>query len=246
VEKDWRHAWRTGLGHARFGRRYEPSAFTLPASEAAMKHIVVDGDCIQSIAAQYGFADGSDIWNDPQNASLKQLRGDGNQLHPGDKVSISKPKPKEFNLATGKRHKVVVPRPKRLIRLRFLDEEGKPMSGDYVFKAGDLERTGALDGDGVLEQKIPADITRAEVTIGQLRRTILIGHLNPLSDTDDNGTSGAQARLVNLGYATGEIDGQQGPMTQAALREFQADHDLDVTGELDDDTIAKLNDEHGC
>ena len=32
-------------------------------------------------------------------------------------------------------------------------KRGKPMSGDYVFKAGDLERTGALDGDGVLEHK---------------------------------------------------------------------------------------------
>jgi N-acetylmuramoyl-L-alanine amidase len=211
-----------------------------------MKYIVVDGDCIQSIAAQYGFEDGSDIWNDPQNDSLKQLRGDGNQLHPGDEVFIPKFKPKEFLLATGKRHRIVVPRPKRLIRIRFLDDEGLPMSGAYVFKAGNLERNGSLDGEGVLEQKIPANITRAEVTIGELTRTVLIGHLNPLSDTDDDGISGAQARLVNLGYGTGEIDGQTGPMTQAALREFQADHGLDVTGDLDQATIAKLADEHGC
>jgi N-acetylmuramoyl-L-alanine amidase len=134
-----------------------------------------------------------------------------------------------------------------LIRIRFLDEEeGLPMSGDYVFKAGNLERKGSLDGDGVLEQKIPASITRAEVTIGELTRTVLIGHLNPLSDTDDDGCSGAQARLVNLGYGIGEIDGEMGPMTQAALREFQADHGLEVTGELDQATIAKLAEEHGC
>jgi len=211
-----------------------------------MKHLVVNGDCIQSIAAQYGFDDGNDIWNDSQNASLKQLRGDGSQLHPGDKVFIPEPKPKQFNLATGKRHKIVVPRPKRLTRLRLLDDYGEPMTGDYVFRAGNLERKGTLDGDGVLVQKIPADIVRAEVSVGEITRTVLIGHLNPLSDTDDDGTSGLQARLANLGYLTGEIDGQLGPMTQAALKEFQADHDLDVTGELDDDTIAKLRDEHGC
>jgi Putative peptidoglycan binding domain len=211
-----------------------------------MKHIVDDGDCIQSIAAQYGFEDGDDIWNDSHNASLKQLRGDGSQLHPGDEVFIPEPKPKQFNLATGKRHKIVVPRPKRVIRLRFLDEDGEPMSGDYVFRAGDLERKGTLDGDGVLEQKIPADVMCAEVSLGEITRTVFIGHMNPLSDTEDEGTSGAQARLTNLGYITGEIDGQLGPMTQAALQEFQADHDLEVTGELDDDTIAKLRDEHGC
>ena len=84
------------------------------------------------------------------------------------------------------------------------------------------------------------------MTIGELTRTVLIGHLNPLSDTNDDGISGAQARLVNLGYGTGEIDGQTGPMTLAALREFQANHELEVTGELDQATIAKLAEERGC
>lgn len=214
--------------------------------EAAMKHVVVLGDCIQSIAARYGFEDGADIWDDPNNASLKQLRGDGNQLHPGDEVFIPKPKPRQYVLATGKRHKILVRRPLRLVRLQFLDEDGEPMSGDYVFKAGARERKGTLDGDGVLEEKIPAQLMSAEVTVGGVTRTVLIGNLNPLADTDDDGVSGAQARLVNLGYITGDIDGDLGPMTQAALREFQGDHDLEVTGELDDDTIAKLKEEHGC
>jgi peptidoglycan hydrolase-like protein with peptidoglycan-binding domain len=84
------------------------------------------------------------------------------------------------------------------------------------------------------------------VTIWELTRTVLIGHLNPLSDTVDYGISGAQARLVNFGYGTGEIDGEMGPMTQAALREFQADHGLEVTGELDQATIARLAEKHGC
>jgi N-acetylmuramoyl-L-alanine amidase len=86
----------------------------------------------------------------------------------------------------------------------------------------------------------------AGMTIGELTRTVLIGHLNPLLNTDDDGCSGAQARLVNLGYGTGEIDGEMGSMTQAALREFQADHGLEVTGELDQATIARLAEKHGC
>jgi peptidoglycan hydrolase-like protein with peptidoglycan-binding domain len=97
-----------------------------------------------------------------------------------------------------------------------------------------------------LEQKLPADITQAEVTIGELTRTILIGHLNPLEDTDDEGLSGAQARLLNLGYYAGEVDGEMGPRTQAALRAFQEAHGLEVTGELDDETTSKLVEEHGC
>jgi N-acetylmuramoyl-L-alanine amidase len=211
-----------------------------------MKHTVADGDCIESIACQYGLEESSAIWDDPGNATLKDLRGDGSQLHPGDVVCIPPLKPKEYTLSTGQRHKLVVKRPKRLIRVRFLDSDGSPMSGDYVLKAGTLERKGSLDGEGVLEQKLPADITQAEVTIGELTRTILIGHLNPLEDTDDEGLSGAQARLLNLGYYTGKVDGEMGPRTQAALRAFQEAHKLEVTGELDDETTKKLVEEHGC
>jgi hypothetical protein len=211
-----------------------------------MNHVVVDGDCLQSIARRYGLGDGSDIWNAPQNASIKQRRGDGSQLHPGDVLFIPPPKPRTFSLATGKHHKLVVPRPKRQIRVQFLDHDGEPMKGDYVFKSGAFERKGPLGGDGVLELKIPAELMTAEVTIGDVTRTLRIGSLNPLSETDDDGISGAQARLANLGYYVGAIDGEMGPMTEAALRSFQEDSDLDATGELDDATVAKLTENHGC
>lgn len=211
-----------------------------------MKHVVVDGDCIQSIACQYGLEDSSAIWDDPANASLKRLRGDGSQLHPGDVVSIPQLKPREHTLATGQRHRLVVKRPKRLIRIRFLDSDGSPMSGSYVVKAGTLALEGSLDGEGVLEQKIPADLTRADVTIGGMTRTILIGHMNPLADTDDEGLSGAQARLRNLGYYAGSVDGVLGPLTRVALQSFQEASGLEVTGELNQETLKKLAEQHGC
>jgi hypothetical protein len=43
-----------------------------------------------------------------------------------------------------------------------------------------------------------------------------------------------QAALRKLGYYTGSIDGLMGPATQAAIRTFQIDHDLSVTGKVDD------------
>ena len=51
---------------------------------------------------------------------------------------------------------------------------------------------------------------------------------------------GAQGRLRNLGYSVGAIDGVLGRRTDEALRAFQLDHGLEVTGELDDATRAKL------
>jgi peptidoglycan hydrolase-like protein with peptidoglycan-binding domain len=36
------------------------------------------------------------------------------------------------------------------------------------------------------------------------------------------------------------IDGKQGPLTKRALRAFQQNHNLDVTGEVDEKTLSRL------
>ena len=119
-----------------------------------MKHIVRAGDCIASLAAQYGFADGKTIWDHPDNAALRKLRADPNQLHPFDEVTIPDRKAKTLSLATGTSHKIVLKRPLRLLRIKFLDSAGEPVEGPYKLTAGSLVREGELDSDGVLEEKV--------------------------------------------------------------------------------------------
>ena len=50
----------------------------------------------------------------------------------------------------------------------------------------------------------------------------------------------AQARLARLGYYPGPIDGDFGPMTSRAIRSYQADYGLPITGRLDYRTRASL------
>ncbi len=50
----------------------------------------------------------------------------------------------------------------------------------------------------------------------------------------------AQARLARLGYYRGYVDGQFGPQTSRAVRNFQIDNGLPVTGRLDGRTLASL------
>lgn len=50
----------------------------------------------------------------------------------------------------------------------------------------------------------------------------------------------AQARLAELGYYQGTVDGITGPRTQDAIRRFQGDHGLSQTGTLTPPTEAKL------
>ena len=49
-----------------------------------------------------------------------------------------------------------------------------------------------------------------------------------------------QKGLSELGYQPGPIDGQFGDKTRAAIREFQKDRSLEVTGELSPEMLAEL------
>jgi hypothetical protein len=50
----------------------------------------------------------------------------------------------------------------------------------------------------------------------------------------------AQARLQRLGYYRGAVDGSFGPLTAEAIRGFQVDNGLPVTGDLDARTQRSL------
>jgi peptidoglycan hydrolase-like protein with peptidoglycan-binding domain len=50
----------------------------------------------------------------------------------------------------------------------------------------------------------------------------------------------AQEALRRLGYYKGNIDGLSGPAMRSAVRAYQVDRGLPVTGRLDEDTFQSL------
>ena len=50
-----------------------------------------------------------------------------------------------------------------------------------------------------------------------------------------------QTRLAQAGDYSGAIDGLWGPATEAGVRSYQMQHNLNATGQLDGDTLAALN-----
>ena len=210
-----------------------------------MLHVVEQGECLSSIAARFGFHDWRLLWNDPQNEELKTKRQDPNILFPGDLVFIPL-KPLTFVLPTGKRHVIVIKRPSpETLRLRLLDALDVPRDGVRYELVVDGEiRSGQSNADGEIVEKVRPRTVSAQLFLGEgdARREyrVSIGHLDP-ADT----ISGAQARLTNLGLDPGPIDGKIGPLTSAALHEFQELMGLESTGELDDKTISALKEQHG-
>ena len=49
-----------------------------------------------------------------------------------------------------------------------------------------------------------------------------------------------QKRLLELGYQPGTADGVMGQRTVDAIKKFQQDNNVPVTGRIDSDTVTKL------
>lgn len=136
----------------------------------------------------------------------------------------------------------------KTFRWKCLDASLKPYKNKtYQLMTQGFRCRGRTGGDGVIEQEIPDEAFSASVTLWienfpqgeRLHYQFQLGDLPPSS-----AMFGAQIRLRNLGYYYGEDTDVTSPEMVSALMEFQADHRLKVTGELDGETAAKLGEVH--
>jgi peptidoglycan hydrolase-like protein with peptidoglycan-binding domain len=104
--------------------------------------------------------------------------------------------------------------------------------------------SGTTDSDGRIEISIPPNSIEGELKVtegGEIRTyRLALGHVDPADSV-----SGAQVRLRNLGYDPGPVDNQMGPCTRTALRAFQKNQDLSVTGQRDATTCDRLKEAYG-
>ena len=205
---------------------------------------VAQGDCVLSLARRFGRLP-QQIWEAPENAELRQARAH-NVLLPGDRAFIPALRIKTIPAATEQRHVYQAHGATCVLRMQLLREQQPRANLQYALTVPGKVHRGVTDGDGdgILEVTIRADaqggILHLEDPAGEEVYPLRLGHLNPLDDV-----TGVQARLNNLDFACGAVDGQTGPLTQAALAAFQHAHGLQVTGHIDDATRHKLLERHG-
>jgi len=207
-------------------------------------YTVRQGDCVESIAQAHGLF-WETIWNDAKNAELRKKRDDPNVLLPGDVLFVPEKRLKEETRATDQRHRFKRKGVPSMLRIVLRDEDDKPRAGvAYVLTIDGQNRRGTTNGDGLLEEPIPPNAKEGKLIVGEGEDAeeyeLELGRLDPVDDP-----AGAQARLANLGYDVGPIDGTIGPRTRGAIQEFQRDHGLKATGELDETTQRKLQEVHG-
>lgn len=209
--------------------------------------VVQEGDSIVSIAAAAGLLPDS-VWNDPANAALKEARKDGELLLPGDRLTVRAVQAKSVGGATGKRHVFKRKGTPATVTLYLQDEEGAPFAGKrWELSAGDAVQSGTTGDDGKIEAAIDPSTGEGELTVwleepgmpDPWTLPLRLGGLCPVEHT-----RGVQERLANLGFYFGEIDGEAGPATLAAVTAFQTANGLTAGGGIDQPTRDKLVEIH--
>jgi hypothetical protein len=205
-------------------------------------HLVLQGECLFSIAEDHGHH-WKTLWEDGANARLKEERKSPYILLPGDEVAVPDLRLREESKAADQAHRFRRKGVPATLKLRLLSN-GEPRK-EVAWKAnlGSGWEEGTTDGDGNLKIRLPPNSPAGLLRLEDgTEYRLLLRELDPL-DT----MTGVQARLNNLGYAAGPVDGIQGPLTTAAIRAFQEAYPpLDVDGIVGPKTRDKLKEVYGC
>jgi N-acetylmuramoyl-L-alanine amidase len=202
----------------------------------AAQYEVQQGDCLSSIACEYGFLPDA-LWNHPDNADLKQKRKDPNVLAKGDVITIPDIEIREVSKPTEQKHEFRRKGVPAKLKIQIL-KKGQPRKNEeYRLIIDGITLEGTTDGNGFIDKPLPPNAQSGKLIVGegtgQQVFALNFGHVDPL-DTDD----GVAGRLHNLGYsAAGDLP--------SALKKFQSDNGLQPTGKADDATRNKLKEKFG-
>lgn len=211
-------------------------------------YTVEQGDHLSKIAKDNGFTDYTIIWNHPNNAELKKKRQSPNVLFPGDQVFVPDMEQKQESGATDKRHTFTVDTKPLKLCLVLEDQYEKPIGGaQCALRVKDQVTQPTTSADGKIEQDIPPDADKAFLVVRSdetpYRNVLLVFNIGDLDPVDE--VSGQVARLNNLGYFAGKLDGSDDDAFASAIQEFQCDFGLVVDGICGPKTQAKLKQVHG-
>jgi N-acetylmuramoyl-L-alanine amidase len=218
-------------------------------SEAG-RHRALQGERLPTIARAHGFRRWETVWDFSGNAALKELRGTAHILLPEDEVSIPSKLERKAEVPGGAAE-YVVRCACEVLRVRFAGV--KPTQRNEVtFKAtpdvGDSVE-GPLSKSRRLEIDLPPGTTTVHVELFRQRKRdgkpfaayeFAVGALDP-SET----TSGIKARLQNLGFYGGSLDGDLDDDTRTAIAHFRWARLRDRKDVVDADFLAALKSTHG-
>lgn len=214
-------------------------------------YIVRHGDYLTELAFRLGF-DGAQVWEAEENAGLRALRDNPNQLNPGDVLYIpaerAQSTPRAYAHVTN-RYAATLPRVRVTVVLRT--PEALLADEDYEVEGLPEKITGTTGADGSVTLELPLSVRLVSLYLPRVNAVfpVELGELDPVTEP-----SGVRQRLEHLGYygwaigpgatlprATPDYDA----IDALAISAFQRAHRLVVSGLVDDQTRDALRAAHG-
>jgi hypothetical protein len=209
-----------------------------------IKHIVQQGECISRLAYEYGVPL-ERIWNEPKNAEpdgVKTKRKSPYILKPGDVVWIPEKRVKEVTKQSGQRHRFRRKGSSEKVVLKFMRGDDLRANEQCVVEVDGKRSEKTTTGGGLLELDIIPNAKIVKVTFVKDgdEHEFELGGLDPVTEE-----TGIQARLRNLGFYRGPVDGTMSEEYEAAIKLFQERQKLAQTGIVDDALRNALESAHG-
>jgi len=199
-------------------------------------HRVKQGECILSISKGYGFF-WETVWNHPNNSNLNLKRNDPTVLFPGDIVFVPVKEEKVESGGTEQRHRFRRKGLLAYLKIRLLKGNEPRSNLNYKIEIDGTLNQGKTDGGGFIVCSVKPDAQSGKLYLGDTEPyeeyDISFRVVDPI-DTDE----GIRKRLHNLGYSVDDN-------LASAIRAFQAKEELQVTGQADDSTRARIKERFG-
>ena len=139
-----------------------------------------------------------------------------------------------------------LPKTSAWLKVQLTDQKGRPWSNANVtVSLNGRQMDIRADANGYISLPVPADCDHGDLDVAvspAIPTQTFSAGLNKLEPVDT--VAGLQARLNNLGFNAGPVDGIMGRKTRAATRKFQSLHKLMVDGICGPQTQQKLTEIH--
>jgi N-acetylmuramoyl-L-alanine amidase len=202
------------------------------ARRASRRHAVVAGECLSSIAQQYGLEGWKPVWEHPENAALRQLREDPAVIRPGDVVAVPGVQLAEVSCPTDAKYRFELRRPFLELKVTLGDHHGRPFNCQpyqlWLEQCeGEPARTGTTDAAGLVHERVPVG-TRAVYVLLEKQGLMfpftlsavaaLPASADVLRERRKPDVLAVQTRLNALGIAAGPATGEWNESTERALQ----------------------------
>ena len=181
------------------------------------------GDCVLSISAAHGIP-WKRVWDHPNNADLKELRGTPSILFPGDSLFIPPNVQRTESVSSEKKHRFVIRIPQITLRIEIA-AYGEPRANEpYHVEVGDKRyaEDSTTDEKGSVECRLPAQTRTAVIVIGEDEDeyTVELGCIDP-ADTPQ----GLHSRLQNLGFYEDDVESEFNDGSMSAYADLLAEEE---------------------